>query len=549
MYKWYLPTLSELMAPELAAGNTALGKLGFVAQQQVRAEREWSGAIAALNLLLQRYIQPAAQSKTNGCSPLIQGVLLSGPVPVVESPDLLARLSTWTFTTHPLGPDAWMPLHLLPTSAQQTFKSPTGNTSLALMPNDPLATEQFCLVLTAHFGLVMVLGEDASGAPAFLFSFDPEVVLQSWQALRGRMLFTSPEHLPQIDYLLEKYTPVVPDFRLVTEFSRLMLASLPLVETDTVIAPATNGHGSSVMGMAAPTVAVEKQVSDSQFATPRSNGTRPATVKKCSSVSSEIATAAEVAARELGRSEQGQAADKETAKEGFDSELLQAIAHEVRTPLTTIRTLTRLLLKRKDLSPDVLKRLEVIDQECTDQIDRFNLFFKAVEVAKAPKQPLSPLAPISLAQIFQQTVPRWKQQASQRNLTLDVALPQKLPMVVTDPTMLDQVLTGLIDRIIHTLAPGSHIQVQVTLAGHQLKLQFESQSQTGEVGRQAGLSPLKALGQLLMFQPETGNLSLNLAVTKTLFQALGGKMTVKQRPQQGEVLTVFLPLETRSDRA
>jgi signal transduction histidine kinase len=46
-----------------------------------------------------------------------------------------------------------------------------------------------------------------------------------------------------------------------------------------------------------------------------------------------------------------------------------------------------------------------------------------------------------------------------------------------------------------------------------------------------------------MFQPETGSLSLNLAVTKNLFQVLGGKLIVRHRPQQGEELTIFLPLE------
>jgi signal transduction histidine kinase len=50
-----------------------------------------------------------------------------------------------------------------------------------------------------------------------------------------------------------------------------------------------------------------------------------------------------------------------------------------------------------------------------------------------------------------------------------------------------------------------------------------------------------------MFQPETGSLSLNLNVTKHLFQALGGKLIVRQRPQEGEVMTIFLPLEVSSN--
>jgi hypothetical protein len=58
----------------------------------------------------------------------------------------------------------------------------------------------------------------------------------------------------------------------------------------------------------------------------------------------------------------------------------------------------------------------------------------------------------------------------------------------------------------------------------------------------------KSLGQLLMFHPETGNISLNFAATKHLFQAIGGKLIVRQRPHQGEVLTIFLPMEvSRTD--
>jgi hypothetical protein len=115
--------------------------------------------------------------------------------------------------------------------------------------------------------------------------------------------------------------------------------------------------------------------------------------------------------------------------------------------------------------------------------------------------------------------------------------------------MLDQVLTGLIENFTRRIPEGGHIQVEVTPAGDQLKLQLQSQSQ--RYPDENGDSPaaninqptLKSIGQMLMFQPETGCLSLNLNVTKNLFQALGGKLIVRQRPQQGEVLTIFLPLE------
>ena len=130
---------------------------------------------------------------------------------------------------------------------------------------------------------------------------------------------------------------------------------------------------------------------------------------------------------------------------------------------------------------------------------------------------------------------------------LEVIVPKKLPAVVSDPTMLDQVLTGLIENFTRTLPSGSQIQVEVTLAGDQLKLQLESKHLSDTEGESTFLpaanTPLRSIGPLLMVQPETGSLSLNLSVTKNLFRAAGGKLVIRQRPQKGEVMTVFLPLQ------
>jgi signal transduction histidine kinase len=217
-------------------------------------------------------------------------------------------------------------------------------------------------------------------------------------------------------------------------------------------------------------------------------------------------------------------------------ELLQALTHEIRTPLTTIRTMTRLLLKRAKLTPEMTKCLEVIEQECNDQIDRMELIFRAAELETTPHQENSvQLVSTSLEQVFQVSIPRWQKQAKRRNVHLDFVLPKKLPQVVSDPSMLDQMLTGLIEKFTRSVSAGGGVRVEVATAGHQLKLQFCSQSN-------CPTNPLKALGQLLMFQPETGSLCLSLNVTKNLFNILGGKLIVRHHPQQGEVMTVYLPL-------
>jgi signal transduction histidine kinase len=65
-------------------------------------------------------------------------------------------------------------------------------------------------------------------------------------------------------------------------------------------------------------------------------------------------------------------------------DIIKAITHEVRTPLTTIRMLVRSLKRRKDVSAEVKTRLDRVDDECTEQIERFNLIFEAAQLDNYP---------------------------------------------------------------------------------------------------------------------------------------------------------------------
>ena len=494
--KWLLPTLSQVIAPRdegeldaaLESCNDANGSIG---QRCVKASQQWQSAIASLEHLLQEVVINDEVASSNGNQPP-QGLVLIGPSPVISDVKLNSRFQTWIFTPQMLDVIlAPMLFQLPPANDEQIIPTLNYSHTLPLLPIDPLAAEQFCLVLTHKFSLVIVLGELA-GQPAFQFSFDPEVLQQAWECLRLRMLLMHLPQVGQLDALVEQFGFAAPDYRTVMKFSRLMLKYLPTHEEQKY--PKSGSHRSKAAGSSHP-------ISDAPCAMPKSD----------------------------------------------DVELLQAFAHEVRTPLTTIRMLTRLLLKRKDLAPDAIKRLEYIDHECTEQIERMELLFRAAEMETTnAKSATVHLTTTSLETLLQDSLPRWQKQASRRNLTLDLLMPQQMPPVESDPGMLDRVLTGLIENFTRNLPGGSHIQLQVIPAGNQLKVQLKHfvDAQAKEDGMRAvpNSSKRKQIGQLLMFQPETGSICLNHSVTKNLFQALGGKLIVKQRPQQGEVLTIFLPI-------
>lgn len=481
-----------------------------------RAEREWRFAIAATEQLLLETID-RTNSYTN------QGLVLAGPVPVFCHPALTSSLQTVTFTAQRFNPLALLPFEM-PAVATAIAEITPLDSVLPLLPGDPVAAEQFCLVLTAKFAIVLVLGEDDTGAKKFAFSFEPEVVEQVWQTLRPRVVLTNPDAIANLDALVMQYYPVAPNYRTVMQFSRLLLGKLSAPEEDTGRRETREAReqGSLSRGRVLP----QPQANSSSvgFWPPAS----------CPIPNSQCSVPNPPCAEPATRS---------------DVELLQAFAHEVRTPLATIRTLTRLLLKRRDLPSEVIKRLKTIDSECNDQIDRMELLLRAAELetSKSANNGSAYLTAMSLDQVLQQSIPRWQEAASKRNLTLDVVVPPRLPSVVSNPQMLDRVLTGLMENFTRSLPAGSHIDVQVIPAGNQLKLQLVTHPHAQDNGKGAAsfFSPpiRKALGKLLMFQPETGIISLNMSATKDLFQAIGGKLIVRQRPHQGEVLTIFLPLE------
>ena len=104
--------------------------------------------------------------------------------------------------------------------------------------------------------------------------------------------------------------------------------------------------------------------------------------------------------------------------------LLEALTHEVRTPLATIRTLIRSLLRRQDLPAVVQQRLEHIDGECSEQIDRFGLIFLAAELQREPENadqqppPLkaTDLARTDLSALLGQLQELWQRQLARRGL-------------------------------------------------------------------------------------------------------------------------------------
>ncbi|WP_404787284.1 sensor histidine kinase [Altericista sp. CCNU0014] len=500
------PTLTALFSalePSMFAGAPSALTLDA-------ALESWRVAIAAMGQLLkQTTLNPSlAELHPNRSAEICnqQGVVFCSPAPVFSDLAILAHFKTWIFTPKLQSRAFQLP----PAAVSDRFDVllPT----LPILPGDPLAREQFCLIQTPQFCWVAILGQDSEGTLGLNFSFDPVTVEQIWAALQFRIeRLQRPSQAASIQQWRSRFPTAAPDYRIPMLFGQALLAqSSGQSSRDRATEVCPPGKSSSPHR---PSVQTQQQ----QATEPNPEPVAPS------------------GAEDLPESDR-------------DVELLKVLAHEVRTPLTTIQTLTRLLLRRSDLPKEVTQRLDAIQRECSGQIDRFGLIFRAMELTHADSQPLpTHLTPIALQELLAGNLTRWQAHAARRGLTLQVTTPKRLPEVaIRDPLLLNQVLTGLMEYLSNSLSTGSHINLKVDLAGSQLKLQLQTQPDKKPCSDNAESPMMRAVGQLLMFQPETGGVSLSLAATKHLFQALGGKLTVRQH-LQGEVLTIFLPLGTERD--
>ena len=226
-----------------------------------------------------------------------------------------------------------------------------------------------------------------------------------------------------------------------------------------------------------------------------------------------------------------------TITQTSEAKLLEAISHEVRTPLATIKTLISSTLRKYSMDQTIRSRLIEIDNECTAQIDRFGLIFNAAELVNSESSPSQQLTGIDLGGILNKLSPNWINQLRRRGIILKLDIPDELPNVLSNSEKLELMLRGLIDKNTRGLKEGSILTLELRPAGQKLKLQLIVQT-TNLKSKENNKLYGSDIGPVLNWNPQTGSLQLSQSATQKLLASLGGRVT--QRKDSG--LTVFFPI-------
>ena len=242
------------------------------------------------------------------------------------------------------------------------------------------------------------------------------------------------------------------------------------------------------------------------------------------------------AAREQALRDARAAKDAEQRK----NDLVVYLAHDLKTPLTSVIGYLTLLRDEPQISPelrarytgialDKAERLEDLINEFFD-ITRFNLSHIELETR-----------PTDLARMVQQVASEFAPQLAEARLTCRLELPEKL-MSPCDPDKMARVFDNLLRNACHYSLPGTEVTVSGRAEGDQAILAFSNH------GPDIPPEKLERLFERFFRldsarSSASGGAGLGLAIAKEIVELHGG--TITARSSGGETsFTVTLPLET-----
>lgn len=221
------------------------------------------------------------------------------------------------------------------------------------------------------------------------------------------------------------------------------------------------------------------------------------------------------------------------------SEFIANVSHELKTPITSIIGFVETL---RDGAVDDLKKrdefLNIIHSQSQRLIDLLNdiLSLSRIEFREIKMD----IQPVSIKEILDNTQALYKNKIESKKQSLRVHIPSKLPSVLTDPEMIAQAFSNLIDNAIKFTPERGKIMVKAQETDDFIRTDV---TDTGIGMAEKHLSRIferfyrvdKARSR------EMGGTGLGLAIVKHIVQANKGRITVESQPGKGSTFSVFLP--------
>jgi len=140
-------------------------------------------------------------------------------------------------------------------------------------------------------------------------------------------------------------------------------------------------------------------------------------------------------------------------------ELIANVSHDLRSPLTSIQGYIETILMREE-KIDPVQRTEFLETVLRNVTNLNSLVTELFELSKLDTKQSNPNPEsFSIAELVQDIVLKFQPQAEQKSINLVTKIPTSLPFVIGDISMIDRVLSNLIDNAIRYINLGGKVTI------------------------------------------------------------------------------------------
>lgn len=234
-----------------------------------------------------------------------------------------------------------------------------------------------------------------------------------------------------------------------------------------------------------------------------------------------------------------QAIEMETQRERLRSNLLRAISHDLRTPLTSISGNAGILMEKSiDLSQE--KKQEIYNSIYDDSIWLINLTENLLSITRFENSSMRlQINAELLDDVFKEAVSHLDRKAKEHKIIVE--LEDDLLMARMDVRLIIQVIINIINNAVKYTPVGSEIKLSakkqdkmvcISIADDGPGISDESKEQIFDMFYTSGIDADSRRG-----------LGLGLSLCKSIVDAHGGSIEVKDNEPHGAVFSFTLPLE------
>ena len=228
-------------------------------------------------------------------------------------------------------------------------------------------------------------------------------------------------------------------------------------------------------------------------------------------------------------------ADAARQIEQLRAAVLDALAHQIKTPLTVIRTASSGLLAAGSLSDPQTELITLIDDQAKDLTDLTSRLLGAAQLDGADLEPQR--EPLLLSSLIKETLKPFDGQECRSRFQVSVA--DREPQVLADGKLIETALAQLIDNAIKYSDPGSPISIEVAAAIGEVIVTVRNQGLIiSPADRDHIFERFYRGAETERYTAGTG---LGLSIVRKIVDAHRGRVWAESEPEHGTAFSLALP--------